>query len=326
MTWVLVLTACAAKNPYLRYEMNDDDPSYSYFGDNEDDWTHTFDAQYERARLAFMFGKFEFSYDIWKDLARAGHADAQASLAWTYQTGNGAKKNLKSAFYWYTQAAQQNHAIAQNNLGVLYEKGWGTSRDMTNAAKWYRESAEWGYSYGQYNLGQALLRGRGVKRNRNEGIYWTELAALQGVGDAKTALAKLSGKRTPESHKKNNTAKTKGSDHNAVAMRRERWVNAQKPRSYTIELLSSAKEETIVQYVFHNKLSGTLAYIKHTGPKDRKTRYKLLLGVYTSYEEATQALENLSDKVRGNKPFVRRFAELQSLLEKTAAAAAPKKK
>lgn len=292
-----------------------DTESYAYFGDPDEDFSHTFDAQYERARLAFMFGKFEFSYGIWKEQAELGHADSQASLAWIYQTGNGTKKDLKAALYWYQQAAEQNHAIAQNNLGVLYEKGWGTARNLKAAAKWYRESAESGYSYGQYNLGQALLTGRGLARNRNEGIYWIELAALQGVTDAQQVLAKLTKQKSPSSHKaaaKPRQAETQEPDH-AVTMRREGWVTAQDPRHYTIELLSASKEETILQYVFHNKLIGTLAYIKYSTAKDAKTRYSLLLGNYSNYQDANDALLDLPENVRTNKPFIRRFADLQAL-------------
>lgn len=280
------------------------------------------DKQYERARMAFMFGKFDFAYGVWKEQAARGHADSQASLAWMYQTGLGTKKDLVSAFTLYQEAANQNHPIAQNNLGVLYEKGWGVRKNAELATKWYREAAEWGYSYGQYNYGQALLAGSGTKHNRDEGIYWIELAALQGVKDAQATLAKLTVNAPSPLHQASKALSDKAnkrdvqSPERAVTLRRERWVLAQSPRYYTIELMSAATELTVLQYVFHNSIDGTLAYVKHKTTDAQKPLYTLLLGNFSSYQEASQQIKDLPEAAQGSKPIVRRFAEIQELLEK----------
>ena len=151
------------------------------------------EKEYTRGRMAFLFGQYEAAYKIWRPLAEAGYAKAQATVGWMYHTGKGAKKDYLKAFEWYKKAAKQNHAIAQNNLGVFYEQGLGVGKSAKSAAKWYREAAEWGYSYAQYNLGMLYQQGLGVKQDDKEAQFWLQIAALQGVEQATAELQKISG-------------------------------------------------------------------------------------------------------------------------------------
>lgn len=263
------------------------------------------DEEYQRARMAFMFGKYEFAYGIWKDQASRGHADSQTSLGWMYQTGKGVKQDRKQAYEWYLKAAGKHHPVAQNNLGVLYEKGWGVKKSRRLATQWYKESAEWGYSYGQYNFGLALLQGSGIKRDRKQAHYWLELAALQGVKDARTVLAAQSSGGSDSLIQENPP-----SEAEAVALRREGWVGLQHPRRYTIQLMVSDSEQALLRFVFHNKIPGRLAYIQTA-----KKKYVLLKGSFDNYQEANNSLKALPEKVRRNKPFIRRFAKVQALLD-----------
>gem|GEM_PF-1940379 len=146
------------------------------------------EEEYKLARMAFLFGRYEYAYKIWEPLAYEGNAKAQATLGWMFHSGKGVRQNLKRAFNWYRLAAQQNHIVAQNNMGVFYEKGISVSKNYRKAAKWYREAAELGYPYAQYNLGVLYHKGRGVKKDRNEAIFWLQIASLQGVKAARTLL------------------------------------------------------------------------------------------------------------------------------------------
>ncbi len=152
-----------------------------------------FAADYRRARMAFLFGEYELAYKIWHPQAEDGYDKAQATIGWMYQTGKGVKKNVNTAFDWYSKAARQNHVVAENNLGVFYEQGLGNvQKNMKKAADWYRESAELGYPYAQYNLGILYMKGAGVSKNINEAIYWLQIASLQGVKQAQEELNKIS--------------------------------------------------------------------------------------------------------------------------------------
>ncbi len=77
--------------------------------------------------------------------AESGDAEAQLSLGYCYDTGDGVKKSYKKAVFWYTKAAEQGNVDAQynfrsllqnrkrsrafsRNCGVLVAKGSGTRR------------------------------------------------------------------------------------------------------------------------------------------------------------------------------------------------------
>ena len=165
--------------------------------------------QYRRGRMAFLFGQYDIALKYWEPLAVAGYAKAQATLGWIYHTGKGAKKDLKKARYWYTRAGYQSNEIALNNLGVFYEKGMGVGKSYTKAISYYSSSANLGYKFAQYNLGMMYLRGHGTKKNQNKAIYWLQIAAYQGVDEARDQLKAMGRAVDIPEHK----AVNKKSDH-----------------------------------------------------------------------------------------------------------------
>ena len=54
-----------------------------------------------------------------------------------YDTGTGVPENDKTAFKWYTLAAEQGNATAQTNLGLMYDNGRGVLTDTRRAYMWY---------------------------------------------------------------------------------------------------------------------------------------------------------------------------------------------
>lgn len=302
------LVSCVAQEPLPppQLEQEDADPVCEegpFAGEMTDD--KDADEEYRRARMAFMFGKYDFAYGIWKSLALAAHADSQTSLGWMFQTGKGVEADYKQAYEWYLKATEQNHPVAQNNLGVLYEKGWGVKRDRNLAAKWYKESAEWGYPYGQYNYGLALLNGNGVKKDRKEALYWLELSALQGIKDARNLLAE----QASSAHRDSLIPESTATEDEAVTLRRAGWVRMQHPRRYTVQILRSKNEQSLLQYVFHNRLRGRLAYAATA-----KGVFLLLYGSFENYQDAKTALKALPQAVQDSKPFIRRFAKIHELM------------
>lgn len=165
--------------------------------------------RYKNARMAFLFGNYKMAFAAWEPLAVKGHAKSQATLAWMYHTGQGAKKDLRQAFYWYQRAANQSHEIAHNNLGVFYEQGLGVSQDYKKAAEHYRESAGQGYRFAQYNLGVLYEKGLGVEKDKKLAIYWLQLAAWQEVPLAQAQLQAMGLSVDIPQHEKVNEASKK---------------------------------------------------------------------------------------------------------------------
>ena len=182
------------------------------------------EIKYQRARMAFLFGNYEYAYRLWEPLAYEGYTRAQATLAWMFHTGKGVKKNMKRALAWYQVAAENDHVIAQNNLGVFYEQGIEVRKNYQKAALWYQKAAEVGYSYAQYNLGVLYLEGKGVKKNKDEAIYWLQIASLQGVKQAISLLEHLGQKGAP-----------KDDVHKAAAVPKKKYHKSALPKNDDIE-------------------------------------------------------------------------------------------
>jgi TPR repeat protein len=55
------------------------------------------------------------------------------------------KKDLKTAFEYYTMAAMQKYPKAMFQLGIFYFYGHGVNKDILQAKEWIAKAAETGY-------------------------------------------------------------------------------------------------------------------------------------------------------------------------------------
>ena len=94
-----------------------------------------------------------------------------------YYTGIGVKKSNKTAFKWYTKAAENDHALAQYALATMYLEGKGVKQSYKDAFKWMKEAAEQGVRSAQYDLSLMYHYGTGVKKSNKEAFKWMRLVA-----------------------------------------------------------------------------------------------------------------------------------------------------
>ncbi|MGD8567153.1 MAG: ankyrin repeat domain-containing protein, partial [Gammaproteobacteria bacterium] len=97
---------------------------------------------FEEAMNAAKQRDLKFAMQIWRELAKNGHAKSQYQMGVLYRKGLGVEKNLETAYMWFRRAAEKGHPLAQYNLGIMYQKGWGTKRDAKEAEKWFRRAAK----------------------------------------------------------------------------------------------------------------------------------------------------------------------------------------
>jgi TPR repeat protein len=120
--------------------------------------------------------------------AAQGLTEAQYNLATLYDEGLGLKKDSGEALRWYQTAANAGNALAANNLGYLHEFGIGVSQNDVAAFAWYRRAAEAGLDTAQSNLAVMYQTGRGTPRNFDEAARWFRAAAEQGHPEAQLSL------------------------------------------------------------------------------------------------------------------------------------------
>jgi len=73
---------------------------------------------------------------LYKQAAANGDLESFRSLAYLYQTGPEAERNIEEAVKYYTYAASQSLATAQYALGTLYANGQGVERNIFTAYAW----------------------------------------------------------------------------------------------------------------------------------------------------------------------------------------------
>ena len=100
---------------------------------------------YNLGLLCQKVGNHEQAAQLFHQAAQTGHAGAQASLAYLYETGQGVTKDVTQAVSFYSQAARQGQAVAQYNLGRIYQNGLKDGRQQVpsnpKTAEYYLQRA-----------------------------------------------------------------------------------------------------------------------------------------------------------------------------------------
>ena len=80
--------------------------------------------------------------------------------------------------------AEQGDANAQYTLGYIYEKGQGTEQDFSEAIRWYRKAADANHLPAQAHLGMLYASGKGAPQNDVLAYFWFTQVANRGVKSA----------------------------------------------------------------------------------------------------------------------------------------------
>lgn len=147
--------------------------------------------QFKLGIAAFESANYGSAVNIFTELAKAGHMNAQFYLAIMLDSGSGIEEDHMQAALWYSKAASKGHVEAQYNLSMAYASGEGVDQDMQKSIYWMKKAALNGSVNSQYNLGLIYMFGDGVEANMDEGILWWKLAAKNGDATAQFNLGMI---------------------------------------------------------------------------------------------------------------------------------------
>lgn len=99
---------------------------------------------------------------------------------------------------------------------------------------------------------------------------------------------------------------------NGDGVKREEWYLAQPGNHYTLQLLGTNNERSLMQYIDDNEISDKAGYFLSTNKGENW--YTLTYGLYKSRNDALLAIEDLSPVLRGPKPWVRPLSDIQDKL------------
>jgi type IV pilus assembly protein PilF len=112
------------------------------------------------------------------------------------------------------------------------------------------------------------------------------------------------------------TPATAASEQEVAEPRSEEWLLQQSPERYSIQLMSGADKQSVMDFVRRHGITGDLAYFEFQ--RGGTPRYALLYGNFESLGAAESALAELSPTVAANQPWLRRFGQVHKLIQENA--------
>ncbi len=109
---------------------------------------------------------------------------------------------------------------------------------------------------------------------------------------------------------------TTGSEQNPVSadtIRQEHWILQQNPKEYTLQLLATINETSLIDFIKKHNIQAEVAYYR--SKKSGKTWYSLVYGTYNTYSLAQQTVQELPPKLKKLKPWVRNFSQIQKRIK-----------
>jgi TPR repeat protein len=104
---------------------------------------------FQQAELLSGGGQHVQAAALYRQLADAGDARAQARLAWAYEAGRGVEPDLLEAARRFGLAAKAGNAEAQYALAVMLRTGRGRAVNLEESAQWLDRAAAQGHPAAQ---------------------------------------------------------------------------------------------------------------------------------------------------------------------------------
>ncbi|CAI8344441.1 MAG: Putative beta-lactamase HcpC [Rhodobiaceae bacterium UBA7378] len=149
----------------------------------------------------FRRGLYEEAIGHWEMAAKQGDADAAYRLSVEYSNAIVVKRDMKKAFDYLQQAANDDHPAGLQDLASLYDEGiFFVKQDRERAAQLYLKAARLGNSAAMFNAASILERGEaGVAQDRIEAYKYYVLSRDAGFYPlAVEALMDLSAVMSPD--------------------------------------------------------------------------------------------------------------------------------
>jgi TPR repeat protein len=148
--------------------------------------------------------------------AELGHAKAMYYLGWMYESGQGVPQDYNIAFDWYTKSAQAGDADGECSLGTMYYEGCGVTQDYEKAFEWWSKAADKDNALAQVHLGVMYEHGEGVAKDYKKAEEWYTKAARQGEPHALPALEKMFAKSASTKSASTKTGTTSNRDNGGL--------------------------------------------------------------------------------------------------------------
>ncbi len=94
-------------------------------------------------------------------------------------------------------------------------------------------------------------------------------------------------------------------------LQREKWLLSQNPAHYTIQILGTRSEKSMLEFIRKNQLERQTELAFYKGSFKGKVWYRLLYGVFATQREARLTARTLPAQIQRTSPWVRRLSSVQ---------------
>jgi TPR repeat protein len=272
-------------------------------------------------------------------LANQGDMQAARILATALFSGRGLHRDVPAAIAWWQVAANRGDIDSAYNTGLLLLQMSGPMPgQMGEAERWLRMAAEKGDVLAGFVLGTALAETDTLAAT-SEAQTWLELAARNGYAPAQFNLAQLLVRDTPTpaQHEQARSWLSAAATTFAPAARALQnlapqsaqtdvatlepkpapttadstglaWIRNQPANYFTLQVGTGTSGPALDALLARYVPERDSVWFLHR-PKSREP-YTGLVGTFSNYAQAEQALATLAPALRRNAPMIRRFRSL----------------
>ncbi len=150
-----------------------------------------FTGEIDEAYGAFQRGLYLTALDLALPRAKLGDAAAQTLLAELLSLGQGVKRDVEAATFWYSKAAEGGDPNAMFKYALILMEGRLAKQDKKKADELMHKAADAGVSLAEFNWAQILVSQKPGNTGLKEALPYYEKAAEKGIADAQYALSQI---------------------------------------------------------------------------------------------------------------------------------------
>lgn len=252
------------------------------------------------------------------------YSPAQFNLGNLYRFGRGVPEDHAAAFRWWLSAAELGHAAAQHNVGLQYYMGDVVAKDVDKGRQWLRRAVANGSEASRKLLAivdpdSDATPGPGATAKKSSGKQTPRSTPIRRDSPVvRVPLASADDGNSGAQRATAAVAKTEvvvPAKAAAVAPAGESWILQQRPENYSLALLASVDEKDVQAFLARHTFSERTAYFRFR--RGSTNWYEAISGSFSERRAAIQALRQLPDAVRKNKPWVTRFRKLHKVIRES---------
>jgi uncharacterized protein len=139
----------------------------------------------------YQAGDYNSAIAEWLPHAAQNDPAALFNLGQVYRLGRGVKADQAVAAQYYERSARYGHVSAMTNLAGIYYFSKGDLQDRKAAVMWWETAARAGDARARYMLGILYFNGEQVARDWPRAFALTQIAADEGIQEARSSLVDM---------------------------------------------------------------------------------------------------------------------------------------